>query len=149
MIYKLTALLAGLMFGIGLGWSQMMDRDRVLGFLDLAGQWDPTLAFVMGGAVAVTLVSFRFILKRPHPILGGKFYLPSRRDVDPKLLAGAVLFGVGWGIAGYCPGPGIAALVLGIWNPVLFLAALLVGSWSYQALSSSRSTGDRAALDKS
>ncbi|WP_008316476.1 DUF6691 family protein [Leptolyngbya sp. PCC 6406] len=134
-MYQLTALLSGLMFGLGLGISQMMDRDRVLGFLDLAGAWDPTLAFAMGGAVIVTLITFRFILKRSHPLLGGRFYLPSRNTIDPVLLGGAALFGIGWGIAGYCPGPGIAALTLGIWNPVLFLLSLIAGSLSYQALS--------------
>lgn len=131
---KFAALMAGLLFGLGLGFSQMIDRDRVLGFLDVTGQWDPTLAFVMGGAVAVTLITFRFILRRPYPILGDRFYLPTRKDIDPLLLGGAALFGIGWGIAGYCPGPGLAALTLGIWNPVLFCLALLAGSWVYQAL---------------
>lgn len=146
MMYQLTALVAGLIFGLGLGVSQMIDRDRVLGFLDVAGQWDPTLAFVMGGAVAVTVVTFRFILKRPHPLLGGRFYLPSRRDVDGALIGGAVIFGIGWGIAGYCPGPGIAALTLGLWNPVIFVVALVIGSLGYQALSGFLASGDDTSL---
>lgn len=117
---KGLALIAGLLFGLGLGVSQMVDRDRVLGFLDIAGDWDLTLAFVMGGAVLVTLISFRFVLKRPHPIFSERFYLPTRQDIDLTLLIGAGLFGIGWGIAGYCPGPAITATVLGIANPFIF-----------------------------
>ena len=131
---KVLALIAGLLFGLGLGISQMIDRERVLGFLDVAGNWDPTLAFVMGGAVLVTLITFRFVLKRPHPIFGDKFYLPTRHDIDRNLLVGAGLFGIGWGIAGYCPGPAITATVLGIANPFIFLAAMIVGSLTYQAI---------------
>ena len=112
----------------------MIDRERVLGFLDITGDWDPTLAFVMGGAVLVTLISFRFVLRRPDPIFGNKFHLPTRNDIDRPLLIGAGLFGIGWGIAGYCPGPAITATVLGIANPFMFLAAMIVGSWAYRAI---------------
>ncbi len=129
---NLLALLAGLLFGLGLGLSQMIDRDRVLGFLDVTGVWDPTLLFVLGGAVTVTVIAFRFVLRRSQPILAQKFHLPTKKDIDKPLIIGAVLFGVGWGISGYCPGPGITALVLGIWNPVLFMVAFIVGSLSYQ-----------------
>lgn len=129
---NLLALLAGLLFGLGLGLSQMIDRDRVLGFLDVTGVWDPTLLFVLGGAVTVTVIAFRFVLRRSQPILTEKFYLPTKKDIDKPLIIGAALFGVGWGIAGYCPGPGITALVLGMWNPVLFMVAFIVGSLSYQ-----------------
>lgn len=131
---KVLALVAGLLFGLGLGVSQMIDRERVLGFLDVAGDWDPTLAFVMGGAVLVTLISFRLVLKRPQPLWGEKFYLPTRHDIDRNLLVGAGLFGVGWGLAGYCPGPAITAMVLGIANPFIFLAAMIGGSLTYQAI---------------
>ncbi|NMF84550.1 YeeE/YedE family protein [Nodosilinea sp. P-1105] len=124
----IVALVAGLIFGLGLGYSQMIDPERVIGFLDLAGAWDPTLAFVMGGAVAVTVVTFRWVLKRPHPLFNGKFYLPTRQDIDQPLILGAVLFGIGWGIGGYCPGPAITSLVLGQWNPALFVVAMIVGS---------------------
>ncbi len=133
---KGLALIAGLLFGLGLGISQMIDRDRVLGFLDIAGNWDPTLAFVMGGAVLVTLISFRFVLRQPHPFWSEKFYLPTRQDIDRSLLVGAGLFGIGWGIAGYCPGPAITATVLGISNPFIFLIAMIVGSWMYTAIAS-------------
>lgn len=130
---NLVVVLSGVLFGLGLGLSQMIDRDRVLGFLDLAGTWDPTLLFVLGGAVGVTLISFRFILRRPHPFFAEKFVLPTRNDIDLPLLLGAALFGIGWGICGYCPGPGIVAVVLGGWNPVLFVAASIAGSVAYKA----------------
>lgn len=126
------AFLSGILFGLGLGLSQMIDRDRVLGFLDVTGTWDPTLLFVLGGAVGVTIVAFRFVLRMAHPVWSEKFQLPTRKDIDRKLVIGAAIFGVGWGIAGYCPGPGITALVLGLWNPVLFVVAMLAGSLTYQ-----------------
>ncbi len=126
------ALISGILFGLGLGLSQMIDRERVLGFLDVAGIWDPTLLFVLGGAVSVTVVAFRYILRRQHPIFSAKFTLPTRQDIDAPLVLGAVIFGIGWGISGYCPGPGIVALILGIWNPVLFLVALAAGMLAYQ-----------------
>ncbi|HIK45561.1 MAG TPA: YeeE/YedE family protein [Leptolyngbyaceae cyanobacterium M65_K2018_010] len=132
---NLVALISGLLFGLGLGFSQMIDPQRVLGFLDLAGAWDPTLAFVMGGAVLVTLMTFRFILKRPHPVFAGKFYVPTRQDIDWPLVLGAALFGMGWGIGGYCPGPALTALVLGSLNPVLFVGAMITGSLTYKWLS--------------
>lgn len=126
------ALIAGILFGFGLGLSQMIDRERVLGFLDVAGTWDPTLLFVLGGAVSVSVVTFQFILRQQQPIFGTTFTLPTRQDIDLPLLGGAVLFGVGWGISGYCPGPGIVGLILGIWNPILFLVSLAAGMLAYQ-----------------
>ncbi len=128
----IVALISGILFGLGLGLSQMIDRDRVLGFLDFAGNWDPTLLFVLGGAVTVTVIAFRFVLRLKQPLWGDRFFLPTRNDIDAPLLIGAAIFGIGWGIAGYCPGPAITALVLGIWNPVIFVAALLVGSLACQ-----------------
>lgn len=126
---NLVVLITGILFGLGLGLSQMIDRDRVLGFLDVTGVWDPTLLFVLLGAVAVTVITFRWILPLPHPWLADRFYIPTKNDIDWLLVIGAAIFGVGWGIAGYCPGPGVTALVLGIANPVLFILAFLVGSW--------------------
>lgn len=125
---NLIAGLSGLLFGLGLGLSQMIDRDRVLGFLDLAGNWDITLLFVLGGAVGVTAIAFRFVFRLPQPIFAEKFELPVKTNIDQPLIIGAALFGIGWGIAGYCPGPGITALVLGIWNPVLFIISFIAGS---------------------
>ena len=129
---KLIALLSGLLFGFGLSLSQTIDRDRVLGFLDVSGNWEPTLLFVLGGAVGVTIIAFRFVLRLPRPFFGEKFYLPTRKDIDLPLILGTAIFGIGWGIAGYCPGPGVTALVLGVWNPVLFVIASIVGSFCYQ-----------------
>lgn len=129
---NLIAVFSGIIFGFGLSLSQMIDRDRVLGFLDFTGNWDPTLLFVLGGAVGVTIIAFRFVLRLPKPIFGEKFYLPTKKDIDPALILGAAIFGIGWGIAGYCPGPSITALVLGIWNPVLFIIAFVIGSLCYQ-----------------
>lgn len=129
---KFLILLSGVLFGLGLALSQMIDRDRVLGFLDVTGVWDPTLLFVLGGAVTVTVIAFRFVLRLPQPILAKEFHLPTKKDIDKPLVIGAVIFGIGWGIAGYCPGPGITALVLGVWNPILFMIAFIVGSLAYK-----------------
>lgn len=129
---KVLVLLSGLLFGLGLGFSQMIDRDRVLGFLDVTGVWDSTLLFVLGGAVTVTVIAFRFVLRLSHPIFANQFHLPTKKDIDKPLVLGSVIFGIGWGIAGYCPGPGITALVLGIWNPILFMVAFIIGSLAYK-----------------
>lgn len=131
---KIVTFLCGILFGLGLQISQMVDRDRVLGFLDLAGNWDPTLLFVLGGAVSVTLITFRWVLKLPQPFFSPEFSLPKKKDVDLPLILGSAIFGIGWGIAGYCPGPAINALVLGITNPVIFLAAFIVGSLAWKKL---------------
>jgi uncharacterized membrane protein YedE/YeeE len=130
-----TALIAGVLFGLGLGYAQMIDPQKVIGFLDITGRWDPTLAFVMGGAVAVTLITFRWVLRRPKPVLDSKFYLPTSQHIDRPLLIGAALFGVGWGMGGYCPGPAITALVLGSANPVVFILAMVAGSLTYRWVS--------------
>ena len=132
---NLVDLIAGALFGLGLGFSQMIDRERVLGFLDVTGKWDPTLLFVLGGAVTVTVIAFRFVLRLPHPFFANKFYLPQQKQIDRPLVVGAIIFGIGWGIAGYCPGPALAALVLGIWNPLLFLVAMIAGSLIYLKMS--------------
>ena len=123
---NLAALACGLLFGAGLALSGMTDTAKVLGFLDLFGDWVPDLAFVMGGAVCVTLVSFRFVLKR-RPLLAPGFTLPTRSDLDARLLAGAALFGIGWGVYGYCPGPALSALVYRDTATLVFVAAMLVG----------------------
>lgn len=122
----LAALACGLLFGAGLALSGMTDTAKVLGFLDLFGNWDPDLAFVMGGAVAVTLVSFRFIL-RSRPLLAPNFSLPGARELDARLLGGAALFGIGWGVYGYCPGPALSALTYLETNTVIFVLAMLAG----------------------
>lgn len=105
-----AALLSGVLFGLGLAMSGMTDARRVLGFLDVFGQFDPSLVLVLGGAVATTAMAFRFVLRRNRPVLAETFQLASARPVDRRLLAGAALFGIGWGLAGYCPGPALAGL---------------------------------------
>ena len=122
-----ASLLAGLIFGLGLIVSGMANPAKVLGFLDLAGRWDPSLAFVMGGAIAVGLVVFRFARRRTASFLGEAMRLPTANRIDRRLLTGSVLFGVGWGIAGFCPGPALVALGMGETKSVLFVAAMLVG----------------------
>jgi uncharacterized membrane protein YedE/YeeE len=123
----LTALLCGTLFGFGLAVSGMTDTAKVLGFLDLFGSWVPDLVFVMGGAVCVTLVAFRFIMKRDRSLLGELMSLPSNTAIDGRLLAGAAIFGIGWGVYGYCPGPAISALGYLETNTAIFVVAMLVG----------------------
>jgi len=125
---RLAAMISGILFGLGLGLSGMMDREKVLGFLDLAGNWNPTLLFVLGGAVGTTLITFRFVLKRRTPLFGGEMMNPVGKRADLRLVLGAAIFGVGWGISGYCPGPGIAAIVLNSWLPECFLLSFTVGT---------------------
>lgn len=127
MMQPLVSLVAGVVFGLGLAVAEMTNPLKVLDFLDLAGNWDPSLAFVMGGAVLVTLTAFRFILRRPVPIYAERFHLPTLTQLDRKLLGGAALFGIGWGLAGYCPGPALATLLSGNSETWLFVPAMLVG----------------------
>jgi uncharacterized membrane protein YedE/YeeE len=121
----------GLVFGVGLVISGMSDPAKVLNFLDLAaigsGAWDPSLAFVMAGAVAVTFVGFASVLKRPRPLLAETFHLPIRRELDLRIVSGPVIFGVGWGLAGFCPGPAFTALGFGSPAAAMFVAAMLAG----------------------
>lgn len=127
----LVALLAGALFGAGLALGGMTDPRVVLGFLDVSrmadGQWNPRLVFVMGGALAVTFVGYRLAWRRGRPWLAEKFSLPTKTKIDPRLLGGAALFGVGWGLAGYCPGPALASLPTLDGGLVLFLVAMLAG----------------------
>lgn len=127
--------LAGLLFGLGLAISGMTDPARVIGFLDVTGAWDPTLIFVLGAAVVTTFIGYRLVWRRATPLLAGRFQLPSRRDLDARLLGGAALFGIGWGLSGYCPGPAVASLP-GLSGPLAaFLVALVLGWWLSRRLS--------------
>jgi len=126
---NLSALLVGILFGLGLAMSGMTDTAKVQGFLDLFGQWIPDLAFVMGGAVLVTVVAFRLVLKRETPLLDTSFQVPTNTAIDPRLLGGAALFGIGWGLYGYCPGPALAALAYLDWQAGLFVLAMAAGMW--------------------
>lgn len=119
--------LIGLIFGVGISISGMANPAKVLNFFDVAGIWDPSLAFVMGGALAVTFVGYRYVLRRPAPVLSAAFQLPTRRDLDLPLIGGSAVFGVGWGIAGFCPGGALPALGTGVTDVFLFTGALMVG----------------------
>ena len=123
----LAHLAAGLLFGAGLAISGMVDPAKVTNFLDLAGSWDPTLAFVMGGAVAAAFAGYRIAFARGAPVLADRFELPGRNRIDGRLLGGAAIFGIGWGLVGFCPGPAIASLGLGAGGAWLFVAAMLGG----------------------
>ena len=127
MMQPFLSLFAGTVFGLGLAIAEMTNPLKVQAFLDLTGDWDPSLAFVMGGAVLVTLVAFRFILRRPVPFYGERFYLPTLIQINRTLLAGATLFGIGWGLAGYCPGPALATVLSGNAETAWFVPAMLVG----------------------
>lgn len=123
----LLALLAGTIFGFGLSLSGMTDPQKVIGFLDLAGNWQPTLGFVMGGALLITFPAFALIRRRRAPMLDTKFHLPAPKHIDCRLLTGAALFGIGWGLAGFCPGPAIASLASGSPIVIAFAAAMIGG----------------------
>ena len=123
----LMALAAGLVFGIGLIVSGMTDPSKVIGFLDLAGKWDPSLAFVMGGAILVGVFAFRVAANRTKTLLGGPMRLPGATDIDRRLIFGGLAFGVGWGLAGFCPGPALASLATGATKPLVFCLAMVAG----------------------
>jgi uncharacterized membrane protein YedE/YeeE len=125
---NLTSLLAGLLFGFGLALSGMTHPQKVLGFLDIAGVWDASLLFVLGGAVGVTLVSFRFILRLNKPVLAERFVITEETHIDRQIILGATLFGIGWGISGYCPGPAIALIASPNWELLAFLPAAILGA---------------------
>jgi uncharacterized protein len=123
----LSALAAGFVFGIGLWLSGMANPRKVLGFLDIAGDWDASLMFVMGGAVIVTGIAFRFVLRRDRPFFSETFHLPLKKNVDTPLVVGSAIFGIGWGIAGYCPGPALTALTTLSTESMVFVAAMVAG----------------------
>jgi len=127
MYSRIIGLVTGLIFGAGLSIGGMTDPARVLGFLDIFGQWDATLVFVMGGAVITTALGYHWVLKRPAPLFGGRFHLPKRTDIDLPLIGGAGLFGIGWGLVGYCPGPALASLAAGQTGTLMFVLAMIVG----------------------
>ncbi|MBS3964389.1 MAG: YeeE/YedE family protein [Methylomonas sp.] len=123
----LLALIAGTLFGLGMVVSQMVNPDKVLAFLDVAGNWDPSLILVMVGALAVAALGFYWVRKRGRPLLDSRFYFTSKTRIDPPLLIGAALFGIGWGMAGYCPGPVVTSLALGNREALIMIASLYVG----------------------
>ncbi|WP_312525408.1 DUF6691 family protein [Comamonas sp.] len=127
----LMAALAGLVFGLGLLVSGMADPQKVLGFLDIAGTWDPSLALVMGGAIALGLPGFALARRRSRSLLGAPMQLPARQTIDAPLLFGSALFGIGWGLAGYCPGPALVGTAAGLGSAAIFSAAMLAGMLLY------------------
>ncbi|MDJ0977590.1 MAG: YeeE/YedE family protein [Erythrobacter sp.] len=128
----LISLIAGALFGGGLIVSDMVNPARVLAFLDIFGDWDPTLAFVMGGAIVPSALAYAFSKKLSRPLIEERFFVPANRTIDLKLVTGALIFGAGWGLVGYCPGPAIAGLVFGDWQPFVFVASMLAGMWLYR-----------------
>lgn len=133
-----SALAAGMLFGLGLAISQMVNPEKVLDFLDVTGNWDPSLALVMAGAVGVAMLAFRLVLRRKQPIFESEFHLPRMTKVDHRVLIGSGIFGLGWGIGGYCPGPGIAALSGGSLEALVFVAGMALGSVLYQRVAAPR-----------
>lgn len=134
----LVALMCGLVFGVGLAVSGMTNPAKVLAFLDVAGSWDPTLALVMGGALAVSAAGYALARRQPHPWLADAFAIPTLRDLDARLLGGAAIFGIGWGMVGLCPGPALANLFRGNAEVALFVAALIAGSVGFRAVAGAR-----------
>lgn len=131
---NLTALLAGLIFGLGLLLAGMANPAKVLGFLDLAGAWDPSLALVMAGAIALAALPMSWAKRRRQSLLGAPMQIPQKRELDRRLILGSLLFGIGWGIAGICPGPALAILLTGHWQAWLFAAAMLAGMGLFEVL---------------
>lgn len=124
---NIAALASGLLFGVGLVLSGMTQPSKVQGFLDVTGSWDPSLMFVMAGGIGVHFILHRLVTKRAHPLFDKRFHLPTRKDIDGKLVLGAALFGVGWGLGGYCPGPGLVSLGSGGLSGLVFVATMVAG----------------------
>jgi len=131
---RLFPLLCGLLFGAGLAASGMTNTHKVLAFLDITGAWEPDLLFVMVSALALTIVLFPLVLKRKHPLFSREFYLPGNIHIDARLLLGALLFGIGWGLYGYCPGPAIATVIYGQVDTLIFIVSMSVGMWLCHAM---------------
>lgn len=123
----LTSLISGILFGIGMAISGMTNTKRVQGFLDFFGAWDPTLAFVMGGGLLVTTIGYRLVLRKPAPLFAANFSLPTKTAIDKPLVLGAAIFGIGWGLVGYCPGPALAGLTYGYAPTLTFVPAMIAG----------------------
>lgn len=134
----LVNLVLGLLFGAGLVVSGMADPAKILNFLDLFGTWDPSLIFVMGGAVVVAFVGFRLVLRRDAPIAGKTFHLPTRKDIDARVIVGPAIFGVGWGLGGFCPGPALTAIGLGTTGALAFVPSMIAGMWGARLLAEKR-----------
>jgi len=131
---QLIVFIAGVLFAVGLAISGMTQPSKVVGFLDFFGNWDPSLAFVMGAAMLPNIVLFRFIMRRGQPLLAPKFHLSKRKEIDWRIIVGGGLFGVGWGLAGYCPGPGITSLASAQAPAIVFVASMAAGMWLFSLM---------------
>ena len=132
--HKIFAFVSGFLLSLGISISGMINPTKILAFLDVAGDWDPTLLVVLGGAVGVTLITFRFVMRMPKPLFHGQFVLPTLTKADRPLIVGQILFGVGWGVVGYCPGPVFSSLALGYAEPVIVTLAMIGGALLYKRL---------------
>jgi uncharacterized protein len=141
----IAGLSTGFIFGLGLCISRMTDPAVVQGFLDLAGAWDPTLIFVMAGGVAVTFVGYRFVLRQKRPLWAPKFSVPAAGTIDAPLICGSAIFGIGWGLSGYCPGPAVVSLASGRRGVILFVVAMLAGMIAVRWMRTSRAAGTNQA----
>jgi uncharacterized protein len=141
----ITTFATGLIFGAGLAISDMINPARVLAFLDIAGEWDPSLAFVMGGALIPAAIGFAISRKMRKPLFDTRFYIPENRIMDTRLIMGGALFGIGWGLVGLCPGPALAGLVLGKWEIWLFVLSMLAGMQLHRVATSRPLTRNSAA----
>ena len=139
MVAPIAAFIPGFLFGLGLAVSQMVNPGKVLGFLDVLGDWDPSLALVMVGAIGIAAAGFAITRQRAEPMLGEAFQIPAQRDLDMPLVAGSALFGIGWGMVGLCPGPALTGLVAGRPESVIFVAAMLAGMVLHRLVTARRS----------
>lgn len=144
---ELTTFLAGLLFAIGLGIAGMTNPAKVIGFLDLTGDWDPSLALVMVGGIGTHMLLYRFIVNRPSPLVEDTFRIPTRRDLTPRLIAGSGLFGMGWALAGYCPGPALTSLGTASSTVAIFVVAMAAGMWAFGKVEDVVSKRQAAALE--
>ena len=142
MVRIATGLVAGLLFGIGLAVSEMINPAKVLNFLDVFGRWDASLAFVMLGAVVTSAIGYRLAFRRERPLFEPRFMLPTRQDIDSRLLVGSAIFGIGWGLGGYCPGPAISGLGFGAPETIVFVTAMAAGMIVWRMMSSMPSRSD-------
>jgi uncharacterized protein len=133
--FKLFAFISGFLLSFGISWAGMINPNKVLAFLDVAGDWDPTLLFVLGGAAGLTLITFRFVLRMSKPVLHHQFVLPTLTKADRPLIVGQILFGIGWGMIGYCPGPVFSSVALGYTEPLIVALAMTVGAFAYKLFS--------------
>lgn len=148
MMRNISALFVGVVFGLGLTVSQMTNPAKVVGFLDFFGSWDPSLLLVMGGALIVTTIGYRFVTKQNKPLFASNFHFPTTRNIDSQLILGSVLFGIGWGLVGLCPGPAIAAVSIGGLPILVFLFAMAAGVYLFEIVNKLRNNPSNKELSK-